>query len=91
MRPSPSLWFDNEPRLAIEPRPWMRQRPTENKNVTVMTVRYCHDARDRPRVEGEEAVCELEADQSDAAFEDIVMKIAKAPKLTAEQTRMRRN
>lgn len=35
----------------------------------------------------EQAARELETDQSDAAFEAIVTKIAKAPKLTAEQIR----
>lgn len=33
----------------------------------------------------EEAARELKTDQSDAAFEAIVQKIAKAPKLTPEQ------
>ncbi|MBZ9724265.1 hypothetical protein LB554_09925 [Mesorhizobium sp. CO1-1-11] len=33
----------------------------------------------------EEAARALKTDQSDAAFEEVVTKIAKAPKLTSEQ------
>lgn len=40
----------------------------------------------KPQIEKfREAARDLKTDQSDAAFEAIVTKIAKAPKLTAEQ------